>query len=201
MQVKNIKSNKFYNNVLTCKTFLAAKRLKYFLRRVRMKRLYLDYAKCIGCRLCELACSAEKEKVYNPYKARIRSERIGLPEQVTMAYCHHCDDPACMVCPVDAMSIDENGIVVIDEKECIGCGQCVDSCPAAAIFWRVAEGETAVKCDLCAGSPKCMEVCPRDAILYGDYPQEELLPPRKLAAKHLKEKGIDLGEFEVSQND
>ena len=166
-----------------------------------MKRLYLDYEKCIGCRLCELACSAEKEGVYNPHKARIRSQRIGLPEQVTVTYCHHCDDPVCMQCPVDAMSRDENGVVLIDGEECIGCGQCVDSCKAQAVFWKVKEGEEAVKCDLCGGSPKCMEVCPRDAILYGDYPQEELLPSRELAAKNLKKKGISLEEFQVSQQD
>ena len=166
-----------------------------------MQRLYLNYEKCIGCRLCELACSAEKEKVYNPAKARIRSERIGLPEQITIAYCHHCDEPACFQCPVDAMSRDQAGVVRIDEEECIGCGQCVDNCPATAVFWKLEEGEKAVKCDLCDGNPKCVEVCSRDALQYGNYPQEELLAPRELAKKHLQEKGIDMDEFQVSQKD
>ena len=39
------------------------------------------------------------------------------------------------LCPVDAISYDEDYSVVFDEKTCIGspCGLCVDACPARAI--------------------------------------------------------------------
>lgn len=39
------------------------------------------------------------------------------------------------LCPVDAISYDEDYSVVFDEKTCIGspCGLCVDACPALAI--------------------------------------------------------------------
>lgn len=36
-------------------------------------------------------------------------------------------------CPVDAISLDDDMIVVIDEEKCINCGQCVINCPFGAI--------------------------------------------------------------------
>lgn len=36
-------------------------------------------------------------------------------------------------CPVDAITMDENGICVIDETKCIQCGKCIHSCPFGAI--------------------------------------------------------------------
>jgi NAD-dependent dihydropyrimidine dehydrogenase PreA subunit len=51
--------------------------------------------------------------------------------------CEKCIDcGACYaLCPVDAISYDENYSVVFDEKTCIGspCGLCVNACPARAI--------------------------------------------------------------------
>ena len=39
------------------------------------------------------------------------------------------------LCPVDAISYDDDNSIVFDEKTCIGspCGLCVDACPARAI--------------------------------------------------------------------
>ena len=39
-------------------------------------------------------------------------------------------------CPVDAISMDENKIVVVDENKCIHCGQCIKNCPFGAIMDR-----------------------------------------------------------------
>ena len=36
-------------------------------------------------------------------------------------------------CPVDAITMDENAICVIDEEKCIKCGACIHSCPFGAI--------------------------------------------------------------------
>ena len=35
--------------------------------------------------------------------------------------------------PVDAITMDDHGIVVIDEKKCIQCGACIHGCPFGAI--------------------------------------------------------------------
>lgn len=160
-----------------------------------MKRLKLEYLECIGCRLCEVVCAAEKEGVFNPRKSRIRSYRIGIPEQVVISYCHHCDDPKCVdSCSAGAMYKDNNGVVVISEDECTGCRICVDNCGAKAIHWHM-DKNMPVKCDLCSGSPVCVKVCPRSALLFGEYRQGELLFPKVLAKKLAAKAGINPEEF------
>ena len=45
----------------------------------------------------------------------------------------HLKRPCKFSCPVDAITYDEHGISVIDEKKCIRCGQCIHKCPFGAI--------------------------------------------------------------------
>ena len=43
------------------------------------------------------------------------------------------------VCPVDALSLEGNGLegkVAVEENVCIGCGQCAYQCPEEAIVLR-----------------------------------------------------------------
>lgn len=70
-------------------------------------RAYIDPTKCKECGKCSQAC---------PYNAIADLTR-----------------PCKKVCPVDAITMDENGICQIDEKKCIQCGACVHSCPFGAI--------------------------------------------------------------------
>ena len=51
----------------------------------------------------------------------------------------HCRPDAFHVtrsCPVDAITMDEDNIVVINEEKCINCGQCVINCPFGALSDR-----------------------------------------------------------------
>lgn len=70
-------------------------------------RAYIDPQKCKECSKCSQAC---------PYNAIADLMR-----------------PCKKSCPVDAISMDENNIVVIDETKCIRCGQCIKDCPFGAI--------------------------------------------------------------------
>jgi Fe-S-cluster-containing dehydrogenase component len=86
------------------------------------------------------------------------------------AYCHHCGKPPCReACPVDAISRNDQGIVLIDADLCIGCGDCVDACPFSAMQFDE-KAEIAVKCDLCVNRlkdgrpPACASVCPSSCI-------------------------------------
>lgn len=74
-------------------------------------RMHIDASKCKECGMCAQSC---------PYGAIV-----------------HLVRPCKSVCPVDAVSYDENGICRIDKEKCIQCGQCIHSCPYAAINSRV----------------------------------------------------------------
>lgn len=52
---------------------------------------------------------------------------------------------------------------IVDAKECIGCGICVDECPTDVL--EVKDGvAVAVNADACIGCKACEEACPMDAI-------------------------------------
>jgi len=73
------------------------------------KFLSVDTDRCTGCRLCELACSMNKENTFNPKKACIRVHFVGFPEVPVPVYTRHCDacggKPVCLrYCPVGCIS-------------------------------------------------------------------------------------------------
>src|SRR3989304_1070570 len=77
-----------------------------------------DPDKCIGCCVCEYACSVTKEKTYNPTKSRIRALRMGPITNLAVT-CRHCEDPTCVAaCPREALSQEENtGIIMIEDRK------------------------------------------------------------------------------------
>jgi len=126
--------------------------------------LLVDESKCVGCKTCAIVCSYLKFKVFNPKKARIKIEERDLFFHKPVI-CRFCKKPPCLeACPNNAI-IWKNGILVIDQEKCTGCGMCIDACPFGAIWL---EDGKAVKCDLCGGSPKCVELCPTGAIRWVD---------------------------------
>ena len=44
--------------------------------------------------------------------------------------CNHCaDSPCTQVCPVGATFVTPDGVVLVDQKYCLGCAYCVQACP------------------------------------------------------------------------
>ncbi|MFW6117035.1 MAG: 4Fe-4S dicluster domain-containing protein [Thermoproteota archaeon] len=132
--------------------------------------LFVDPEKCVGCHICELVCSWEKEGTYNPLKSRIRV--IHIPPFLNLAItCRLCEDTPCIsACPRDALSKSpKTGAILVDDDRCDGCGWCIDACPYGAIKDDV-DTNTVLVCDLCGGEPKCKDLCPEEAI---DYMSEE----------------------------
>lgn len=96
--------------------------------------------------------------------------------------CMQCENPPCVgVCPVSATYATEEGIVLVDESRCIGCGYCVTACPYGARYVLPAGQQTplgaagvADKCTWCYHritrnlAPACVEVCPVDARSFGN---------------------------------
>lgn len=74
------------------------------------------------------------EKVVKAF--RKRGAKVSIPKliEVDAEKCVSCG--ACVtLCPVEAITIDEDASVVFDAEKCIGsvCSACVDACPARAI--------------------------------------------------------------------
>ncbi len=123
-----------------------------------------DPEKCVGCCVCEYACSFEKEKAFNPVKSRIRSVR--LTPLINMALtCRLCEEAPCVAaCPRDALSQSkETGVIIVDEDKCNGCGWCIEACDYGAIMIHP-DKRVVFVCDLCNGNPKCVEWCPEEAL-------------------------------------
>ena len=87
--------------------------------------------RCLGCFTCMAACSVghQQQGLQACPRLQITYSQVGtMPVQ-----CHQCEDAPCaLVCPVRAIEI-EDGMVRLNEVNCIGCKMCVLACPFGAI--------------------------------------------------------------------
>jgi Fe-S-cluster-containing hydrogenase component 2 len=129
------------------------------------KFVSVDPSKCIGCGICEYACTVEKgEGVWNPLRSRIRVVRMAPVFNFALT-CRGCNDAKCVkACPERAISQSENtGLLIIDETKCKGCDWCVQACDHGGITIHADTGK-AIACNLCEGEPKCVDACPEEAL-------------------------------------
>ena len=130
----------------------------------------VDYAKCTGCRNCEVECSLFHEKKLDLSKSRIHVYYFNPPVDVP-SLCAKCNDAPCIkACPekVAALTKDKTtGAVLLDEKKCIACWACIEPCAKdRANVIRKSKDEKVVVgiCDLCGGDPSCVKGCPEGAL-------------------------------------
>ncbi|MCF8039978.1 MAG: 4Fe-4S dicluster domain-containing protein [Desulfohalobiaceae bacterium] len=124
---------------------------------------------CMGCHACEVACKQEHRLGVGPRLVRVEEKSSDF----FPVYCHHCTRAPCKeACPVEAISRDANGAVLIDNEVCIGCRECLEACPFGAMQFDD-EQEVAIKCDMCTErlsqglTPACYSVCPTRCIAWG----------------------------------
>jgi Fe-S-cluster-containing hydrogenase component 2 len=129
------------------------------------KFVSVDPGKCIGCGICEYACTVEKgEGIWNPLRSRIRVVRMAPIFNFALT-CRGCQDARCVkACPERALSQSEStGLLIIDQNKCKGCDWCVQACEHGGITIHSETGK-AIACNLCEGEPKCVESCPEEAL-------------------------------------
>ncbi len=164
--------------------------------------IVFDIEKCIGCGKCAKSCKIENDVPPEPFffapgwkstlsgmtgvwiSGRPMAELTDLNSRSPDAeifksffvpkMCNHCSKSPCIqVCPVGATFDSPEGVVLIDEKYCIGCRYCVQACPYGCRFIHPVK-KVASKCTLCYHrlkkglDPVCMEVCPTGARMYGN---------------------------------
>ena len=144
--------------------------------------MLIDVDKCYGCMACVVACAAETNVPLGSFRTWIEhlvkpdGTRIFVPKQ-----CNHCDDPPCVPpCPTGATYRTADGLVLVNDELCIGCGACVKACPYGARYMNPVKG-VADKCTFCdhrlaAGLlPACVEVCPTGAKIFGPLHEDNEL--------------------------
>jgi carbon-monoxide dehydrogenase iron sulfur subunit len=154
-----------------------------------MRSIFVDDAKCLSCKTCEIACCVAHSKTKTLFGAiseeNLAQTRIYVEPTGTSGFplqCRHCSDAQCVnACVTKAMSVDpQTGAVAYDAKRCLGCLMCVLACPfgvceALKTHTQSPDVVNAIsKCDLCAmeaEGPACVRSCPTGALSFGS-PEE-----------------------------
>jgi len=91
---------------------------------------YFDQTRCIGCFTCCVACKDWHDIPAGPaHWRRVAPFEEGKFPRPFLAYlsaaCYHCEDPLCaVVCPAEAITRREDGIVVVDRGKCQESARC-----------------------------------------------------------------------------
>jgi len=157
--------------------------------------MLMDITKCIGCGSCVRGCQMENQvpdgyfrtwvERYHVEDWALEYPKVDSPDGGKNGFpppkedsgknffvpkmCNQCaDSPCTQVCPVGATFVSPDGVVLVDQKYCLGCRYCVQACPYGCRFINP-RTETANKCTLCYHritkglTTACCEVCPTGA--------------------------------------
>ncbi len=132
-----------------------------------IKTIRIDVDKCMGCRACEMICSAfhakPKYSSTNPARARIRIVRDPLADIYVPVYAGEYTVAECA----------GRDKYIIDGKEYSECAFCRASCPSRVDFKEPDSG-LPLKCDMCEGEdePLCVKWCGVDALVLEEREEE-----------------------------
>jgi phenylacetyl-CoA:acceptor oxidoreductase subunit 1 len=96
--------------------------------------MVVDLDRCTGCQTCSVACKVEHALGPGLQRVSVVEKETGTYPNVQRIYvprrCMNCADPACVgVCPSGATKKRDDGVVTIDQDQCIGCRYCLMACP------------------------------------------------------------------------
>ncbi|MFC1822243.1 4Fe-4S dicluster domain-containing protein [Thermodesulfobacteriota bacterium] len=108
--------------------------------------MLIDLIKCAACYGCAIKC--KQEHFLPPFVMWgkiLMSEEGKYPNAIinkVPVLCNHCEDAVCVeVCPTGATEQREDGIVWVDQDQCIGCRYCLVACPYQARTYNDDEEE------------------------------------------------------------
>lgn len=163
--------------------------------------MLIDLKRCVGCHACSVACKEAHGTRLGVRRSRVEREFEGTYPDVRKTslplLCMHCEVAPCVeVCPTGATYKREDGIVVINKEECIGCESFVGACPYQArskaasedgyfgaelneyeeLMYPVMPAGAVDKCTFCAERidagdgqvQACVAACPAGARVFGD---------------------------------
>ncbi len=142
--------------------------------------MLIDATRCYGCMACVAACAAENNVPIGVFRTWVE-RHVRKDGNITFVpkQCNHCENPPCVKpCPTGATFKRDDGLVLIDDETCIGCGACIQACPYGARFANPVKG-VADKCTFCEHRlakgllPACVEACPAAARVFGDLGDPE----------------------------
>jgi protein NrfC len=138
--------------------------------------------RCVDCELCKEACVETNQVPSYGFRTTILEvHRPAGPAKIERDFmpvlCNQCNRPPCVrVCPTKATYKDKKtGIVMMENKKCIGCKTCMAACPYNARYFKE-ETRAVDKCNFCYDTrltkgetlTACAEACPADVRVFGD---------------------------------
>lgn len=148
---------------------------------------HVDMSRCTGCKACQIACKDKNNLPVGTLWRRVLEYSGGswvqqggfyLANNVSTSFiavgCMHCEKPICaQVCPAAAITKRDDGVVILNRDQCIGCRYCAWACPYGAPAFIETAG-TMSKCDFCSDllaqgeKPACVDGCPFRALDFGE---------------------------------
>jgi anaerobic dimethyl sulfoxide reductase subunit B len=152
---------------------------------------HVDLNDCTGCKACQVACKDKWDLEVGTSWRRVVEyaggawlKRGETYQQDVFTYyislsCNHCAKPICEeICPTQAIyKRSEDGVVLIEDRKCIGCRYCEWACPYGGLQFDASQGKM-TKCNFCFDElaqgrpPACVASCPSRALDFGSL--EEL---------------------------
>ncbi len=137
-----------------------------------IKEIKVDTKKCVGCRACEIACSA--------FHAVPKFSSVNTARSRIMVVMDEVRDIFVPIRAGDYAQAECNGrnVYVIDGKEYDECTFCPASCPSRDAFKEPDSG-LPLKCDMCESvppleKPMCVDACTFGALTYAERAEERI---------------------------